>query len=168
MKISELLSAKKPILSFEVFPPKNTDTFDSVKEATEAIAALSPSFMSVTYGAGGTTDAYTTNIAANILHKYKVTPIAHLTCVGSSKEHVLKKISEFKAEGIDNILSLRGDIPKDGVLCNDFRYASELTEFIKKNGDFCVGGACYPDVHVESKTQDEDIFYLKKKSRFRL
>lgn len=163
MKISELLARKKPMLSFEVFPPKTTALFDSVKTATEQIAELAPPFMSVTYGAGGTTDTYTTSIASNILHKYKVTPIAHLTCVGNSKEHVLEKLSEFKAEGIENILSLRGDIPKDGVKCSDFKYASELTEFIKSNGDFCIGGACYPDVHVESKTQDEDIYFLKKK-----
>lgn len=163
MKISELLARKKPMLSFEVFPPKTTAAFDSVKTATEEIARLAPPFMSVTYGAGGTTDTYTTSIASNILHKYGVTPIAHLTCVGSSKEYVEKKLSELKDEGIENILALRGDIPKDTAVCNDFKYASELTEFIKQNADFCVGGACYPDVHIESKTQDEDIYYLKKK-----
>ena len=163
MKIKEILSFDKLSLSFEVFPPKTTDVFDSVKTATEEIAKLSPSFMSVTYGAGGTTDKYTTDIATNILKNYNVTPIAHLTCVGAEKSKIKDKLSELKANGIKNILALRGDIPEGGVKCLDFSYANELVEYIKENGDFCIGGACYPDSHVESKNQQEDIFYLKKK-----
>lgn len=163
MKIKEILSFDKLSLSFEVFPPKTTDVFDSVKTATEEIAKLSPSFMSVTYGAGGTTDKYTTDIATNILKNYNVTPIAHLTCVGAEKSKIKDKLSELKANGIKNILALRGDIPEGGVKCLDFSYANELVEYIKENGDFCIGGACYPDSHVESRNQQEDIFYLKKK-----
>ncbi len=163
MKIKDILSQDKPSLSFEVFPPKTTDVFDSVKTATEEIAKLSPSFMSVTYGAGGTTDKYTTDIATNILNNYKVTPIAHLTCVGAKKEKIKEKLQELHDNGIESILALRGDIPDTGVTCVDFSYANELVEFIKENGDFCIGGACYPDSHVESKNQQEDIFYLKKK-----
>lgn len=163
MRIKDILSQNKPSLSFEVFPPKTTDVFDSVKTATEEIAKLSPSFMSVTYGAGGTTDKYTTDIATNILKNYNVTPIAHLTCVGTKKSKIKDKLKELQNNGIENILALRGDIPEGGVNDFDFSYASELVEFIKENGDFCIGGACYPDSHVESKNQQEDIFYLKKK-----
>ncbi len=163
MKISELLAQKKPLLSFEVFPPKTTDKFDSVKTATEKIAELNPSFMSVTYGAGGTTDKYTTAIATNLLKNYGVTPIAHLTCVGTAKSKIKDKLKELSDNGIENILALRGDIPDNGDICRDFSYANELVEFIKENGDFCIGGACYPDTHVESKNQDEDIKNLKRK-----
>ena len=163
MKISKLLEQKKPLLSFEVFPPKTTDKFDSVKSATEKIADLSPSFMSVTYGAGGTTDKYTTEIASNLLKNYNVTPIAHLTCVGTQKSKISDKLKEFSDNGIENILALRGDIPDEGRKYNDFTYASELVQFIKSQGDFCIGGACYPDTHVESKNQQEDILNLKKK-----
>ena len=163
MKISELLKQKKPLLSFEVFPPKTTDKFNSVKTATEKIAELKPSFMSVTYGAGGTTDKYTTAIATNILNNYGVTPIAHLTCVGTAKSKIKDKLKELSDNGIENILALRGDIPDNGDICRDFSYANELVEFIKANGDFCIGGACYPDTHVESKNQEEDIKNLKLK-----
>lgn len=163
MKISELLSQKKRLLSFEVFPPKTTDAFDSVKSATEKIAELSPSFMSVTYGAGGTTDKYTTAIATNIIKNYGVTSIAHLTCVGTAKSKIEEKLIELKENGIENILALRGDIPEGGATCKDFTYANELVEFIKQNSDFCIGGACYPDSHIESENQQSDIFYLKKK-----
>lgn len=163
MKISSLLSQDRPLLSFEVFPPKTTDVFDSVKKATEEIAGLSPSFMSVTYGAGGTTDKYTTQIATNILKNYGVTPIAHLTCVGTEKAKIKAKLNELSENGIENILALRGDIPESGVTCKDFSYANELVSFIKENSDFCIGGACYPDTHVESLTQQADIFYLKQK-----
>ena len=103
MKISKLLEEKKPLLSFEVFPPKTTDKFDSVKSATEKIAELSPSFMSVTYGAGGTTDKYTTEIASNLLKNYNVTPIAHLTCVGTQKNKISDKLKEFSDNGKENI-----------------------------------------------------------------
>ncbi len=162
MKITDLLKEKKPLLSFEVFPPKTSDVFDSVKSATEKIAELNPPFMSVTYGAGGTTDHYTTSIASNILNKYGVTPIAHLTCVGTTRNRINEKLEELKNNGIENILALRGDIP-EGASTKDFTYANELVEYIKSNGDFCVGGACYPDTHVESATQAEDIINLKRK-----
>lgn len=163
MKISDLLNQEKRLLSFEVFPPKTTDTFETVKSATEQIARLHPSFMSVTYGAGGTTDQYTTMIASNIIKNYGVTSIAHLTCVSTDKEKIENKLIELKKNGIENILALRGDIPSNGVICQDFTYANELVEFIKKKSDFCIGGACYPDSHVESKNQQTDILYLKKK-----
>ncbi len=165
MKLSELFSQKKPTLSFEVFPPKSDDTYQSVQFATEHIAALQPDYMSVTYGAGGGTSEYTVSIAANILKNYGVTPLAHLTCLSSSKERVAQQLCALKENGIENILALRGDMPKDGVpdAKHDYQYAAQLIQDIKKNGDFCVGGACYPESHVESASRADDIRYLKEK-----
>lgn len=165
MKITDLLQRGVPSLSFEVFPPKNSDTYESVSSAAYEIARLRPGFMSVTYGAGGGTSAYTVEIAKGILQR-GVTPIAHLTCVSSSREKVIATVEELKANGIENILALRGDIPAgtdripDGA---EFRYASELITEIKKHGDFCIGGACYPEGHVECATLPEDIQNIKKK-----
>ena len=164
MKLSELFSKKTPTLSFEVFPPKTDDNYESVKYATEKIAELQPDFMSVTYGAGGGTSKHTLNIAKNLKNNYNTTPLAHLTCVSSSKEMIKNQLALLKDAGIKNILALRGDIPenlKKDML--DYHYASELVEEIKSFGDFCVGGACYPEGHIESYNQKEDIRNLKTK-----
>ncbi len=165
MKLSELFSKKIPTLSFEVFPPKTQDNFESVKDATERIAALNPDFMSVTYGAGGGTSDYTVDIASNILKNYNVTPIAHLTCLSSTKDKVKNQLKALKENGIENILALRGDIPngEDLTKKRDYRYAYQLIQDIKAGGDFCIGGACYPEKHVESRNFDEDIRHLKEK-----
>ncbi len=167
MKLTELFSRGGHTLSFEVFPPKTDSNFDSVKHATEEIAKLSPSFMSVTYGAGGGTGRYTLDIAKNIKASYGVPTLAHLTCVSSTKETVCERIEDMKAAGIENIMALRGDLTPELEGKDrsgwDFRHASELIEEIKKHGDFCIGGACYPEIHPESKNQDEDIRYLKEK-----
>jgi methylenetetrahydrofolate reductase (NADPH) len=167
MKLSNLFSEKKLSLSFEVFPPKTDSAFDSVKRATEEIAKLKPSFMSVTYGAGGGTSRYTLEIAKNIKESYGVPTLAHLTCVSSSKATVAQKIEEMKAAGIQNIMALRGDIP-EGMLETDrsgwdYRYAVDLIRELKKAGDFCIGGACYPEIHPESADQKADIARLKEK-----
>lgn len=166
MKISELLTNEQPTLSFEVFPPKTTDKYDSVKYATKEIAKLTPAFMSVTYGAGGGTSAYTVSIAQNIQAAYGVPSLAHLTCVSSTKETVKAQLEALKQAGIENILALRGDIPADMDLSQDrdYHYASELVEDIKSYGyDFCIGGGCYPEKHVESENIKEDIANVKKK-----
>jgi len=163
MKLKELFKIKKATLSFEVFPPKTWDAYESVKTATEEIARLSPDFMSVTYGAGGGNSKATSVIAENILKNFGVTPLAHLTCVSSTKETVKQELGALKAIGVENILALRGDVPQDGAKSNDYRYASELIVDIKEAGDFCVGGACYPEGHVESPHQKDDIYYLKQK-----
>ena len=167
MKISELLREDTASLSFEVFPPKTESGFKSVKSATEEIAKLSPSFMSVTYGAGGGTSKYTLDIARNIKERYGVPSIAHLTCVSSTRETVRKQISDIKAAGVENVLALRGDIPAhlegaDRSLW-DYKHAVELVSELKECGDFCVGGACYPEIHPESADSKEDIRYLKEK-----
>ncbi len=165
MKLSQLFEKGEPTLSFEVFPPKSSDTFDTVKEATHEIANLHPDYMSVTYGAGGGTSAYTIDIAADLLHNYNITALAHLTCVTSSKNTIEHQLQSLKDAGIKNILALRGDIPNDFTYDGEvhYHYASELITQIKKFGDFCVGGACYPECHPESKNSSEDIRYLKEK-----
>lgn len=167
MKLSELLNKNELSLSFEVFPPKNDTLFESVRTATEEIAKLKPSFMSVTYGAGGGTSRYTLDIAKNIKSTYGVPTLAHLTCVSSTKETVLEKIKDMKAAGIENIMALRGDLTPELEKSDrsgwDYRYAVELIHDIKEHGDFCIGAACYPEMHPESATQKDDIRYLKEK-----
>ena len=168
MKIIDLLNSQQLSLSFEVFPPKTETAFESVKEATEEIAKLKPAFMSVTYGAGGGTSKYTLDIAKNIKELYGVPTLAHLTCVSSTKETVREKIEQIKAAGITNVMALRGDIPAELVDADrsgwDYKYAIDLIHELKSaNADFCIGGACYPEIHPESATQKDDIKRLKEK-----
>lgn len=167
MKIIDLLNNEKLSLSFEVFPPKTESGFETVKTATEEIAKLHPSYMSVTYGAGGGIGEYTLQIAKNIKDNYNVPTLAHLTCVSSSKETVAQKIAAMKEAGIQNVLALRGDIPQQMQGSDrsdwDFRYAIDLVWALKEAGDFCIGGACYPEIHPESANQKEDIRRLKEK-----
>ncbi len=165
MKIIDIIKGDKPSLSFEVFPPKTSANFELVKEASEKIALLAPSFMSVTYGAGGGTSEYTVSIAQNIQNNYGVTALAHLTCVNSTKEEVKARLKALKENGIENILALRGDIVADNENREkwDYKHANELVEEIKQYGDFCIGGACYPEGHTESAHQKEDILNLKRK-----
>lgn len=168
MKISELLKKDTLSLSFEVFPPKTETSFENVKTATEEIAKLRPSFMSVTYGAGGGTSKYTLDIAKNIKELYGVPTLAHLTCVSSTRKTVSERIADIKAAGIKNIMALRGDIP--AALENadrsdwDYKNAIELVRELKESSaDFCIGGACYPEIHPESADSKTDIKYLKEK-----
>ena len=168
MKISNILNDGKLHLSFEVFPPKTDSAFDSVKHATEEIAKLKPSFVSVTYGAGGGKSLYTLEIAQNIKKQYGVPTLAHLTCVSSTRETVRERIMEIRAAGLENIMALRGDVPTDMQNTDRskwaFRYAVDLIHEIKESGaDFCIGAACYPEIHPESTNQVEDIRYLKEK-----
>ena len=163
MKVSQLLNQDKVTLSFEVFPPKTSSSYESVAHATQEIAALRPDFMSVTYGAGGGTSEHTVNIAADLKKKYDVTVLTHLTCVSSTREHVAAMVKKYKDAGIENILALRGDIPEGGAPHSDYHYAAELVRDIKSQGDFCVGGACYPEGHVEAANKTEDILHLKEK-----
>ena len=168
MKLTELFKDDKLSLSFEVFPPKTDTAFESVKHATEEIAKLRPSFMSVTYGAGGGTSKYTLDIAKNIKANYGVPTLAHLTCVSSIRETVRERIADMKAAGIENVMALRGDIPAGLENADrshwDYKHAVELVRELRESGaDFCIGGACYPEIHPESATQKEDIRYLKEK-----
>lgn len=163
MKITDIIKEDRLSLSFEVFPPKTDDKFEKVKFAIEEIAELKPSFMSVTYGAGGGTSKYTVDIARDIRER-GVTSIAHLTCVSSSRQQVRDMLDKLRANGIENILALRGDIPEGLDRTNlEYRYASELVSEIKEYGGFCIGGACYPETHPESSSSMEDIANIKKK-----
>ena len=163
MKIRDILEQKDVTLSFEVFPPKTSDKFDGVIKAAENIAALKPDFMSVTYGAGGGTSEYTAEIAARIESDMGVTMLPHLTCVSSTKDHVKKMIAVYKERGMENIMALRGDIPKDGTPAHDYHYATDLIADIKEGGDFCIGGACYPEGHPEAASRTVDMKNLKRK-----
>jgi methylenetetrahydrofolate reductase (NADPH) len=168
MKIIDLLNKDTLSLSFEVFPPKTETSFESVKNATEEIAKLKPAFMSVTYGAGGGTSKYTLDIAKNIKELYSVPSLAHLTCVSSTKQTVKQKIKDIKEAGIQNVMALRGDIPDNLIDADrsswDYKYAIDLIRELKEeNSDFCIGCACYPEIHPECINQKEDIKHLKEK-----
>ena len=168
MKIINLLQSKLLSISFEVFPPKTDTAYESVRVATEEIAKLRPAFMSVTYGAGGGTSRYTLDIAKQIKEKYDVPSLAHLTCVSSTRETVQSRIADMKAAGIQNVMALRGDISADLMDADRsawaYHHAIELVRELKEShADFCIGGACYPEVHPESENQKEDILHLKEK-----
>ena len=165
MKLRDIIGKDKVTLSFEVFPPKTQTNYESVFDAAMGVAALKPDFMSVTYGAGGSTRENTVKFADAIQSKYDVTTIAHLTCVGATKADIRKTVEEMKVAGIENILALRGDRPAEfeGDPFTDFHFASELIAELKTMGDFCIGGACYPEGHTEAANKKEDILNLKKK-----
>ncbi len=167
MKIIDILNKKNMSLSFEVFPPKKESSFESVVKATEEIAACHPAFMSVTYGAGGGTSRYTMEIAKNIKEKYDVPSLAHLTCVSSSREVVHQKIEEMKEMGIKNVMALRGDLTPELENSDpstwEYKHATELVQELKERGDFCIGVACYPEVHPESINQKDDLLHIKEK-----
>ncbi|MBQ1962468.1 MAG: methylenetetrahydrofolate reductase, partial [Clostridia bacterium] len=168
MKMRELLRDERASMSFEVFPPKVDSAFESVKAAVEQIAELRPGFMSVTYGAGGGTSKYTLDIAKNIKDMYGVPTLAHLTCVSSTKNTVKEKIEQLKSAGIENVMALRGDLTpeleKSDRSAWDYRHASDLIKELRESGtDFCIGGACYPEIHPESTDQKTDIMHLKQK-----
>ena len=163
MKVIDIIKGEKPSLSFEVFPPKLSANFDSVMQATAKIAELKPSFMSVTYGAGGGTSKYTADIASSLM-SMGVTPLAHLSCISSKRDEIELLLSDLKKRGIENILALRGDIPDGMDKSNlEYHYASELAAEIRDFGGFCIGGACYPENHPESKNSKADIDSLKIK-----
>lgn len=166
MKIIDKLNSKKVTVSFEIFPPKKQEGFESVKNTALELTSLNPDFISVTYGAGGTTQSNTSEIAG-IIEKNNSTALAHLTCVRSTREQLEASIQQFKSNGIKNILALRGDFPKDAtegenIFPSGFSHASDLVSLLKKD-DFCVGGACYPEGHPESSNRDSDIENLKHK-----
>lgn len=167
MKISSLFGQGKTVFSFEIFPPKKTSSVETIYNTLEELKDLQPAFISVTYGAGGTmTEAghsKTCEIASIIKNKYNVTPVAHLTCVNSTKAQVEAELNALKSNGIENILALRGDINPDVPPCNDFKHASDLVSFINKHGDFHISGACYPEGHADAENKVQDILNLKTK-----
>ncbi|MBQ9252371.1 MAG: methylenetetrahydrofolate reductase [Clostridia bacterium] len=163
MRISEILQKDGITFSLEVFPPKTSDKYTEIAAAAKKIAALRPDFMSVTYGAGGGTGDFTAGIAEEIQRQFSVPTLAHLTCVSSSRDHVHRMLETYREKGIENILALRGDVPADGKISTDYRYAVELIREIREQGDFCLGGACYPEGHIECAHKREDLIHLKEK-----
>lgn len=165
MKISKILKSTSPGLSFEVFPPKKEGSFDSVRGACESIAALKPSFVSVTYGAGGTTDAYTLALAKAIKTDTGTEVLPHLTCVGASLEDIDRQLDAMTEQGFENIMALRGDMREDiDSSAQAFSHADELVSHIRGRVDFCIGGACYPECHPESESVAKDIEMLRRKA----
>lgn len=163
MKITDVITGPKPSLSFEVFPPKSHDKFEDVLRATTEIAKVHPDYMSVTYGAGGGTSQYTTEIC-RALNEAGIPSLAHLTCVSSDKTRIHRELEHLRANGIENILALRGDIPKDfDRTAAHYHHASELIAEIAEYGGFCIGGACYPEGHPESRNSAGDMEGLRIK-----
>ncbi len=146
-----------------MFPPKTEDKYESVERAAAEIAKLKPAFMSVTYGAGGGTSRYTVDIASTLHHEYQVTALAHVTCVSSTREKGARVLEELKAAGVENVLALRGDVPKEWTCGIGLPLCLGLIREIKACGDFCIGAACYPEGHVESVSKTIDMDYLKEK-----
>lgn len=164
MKVSELYTPGKTVLSFEVFPPKATSPIETIYSTLEQLCSLEPAFISVTYGAAGGAKSHCCEIASRIKNTHGIEAVAHLTCISNTRDDIKRILKDFSDHGIENILALRGDIIPGQERCNDFRYASELTAFIKEiNPEFDICGACYPEVHLESNSEVEDILNLKKR-----
>ncbi len=163
MKAIELFG-KKCVLSFEVFPPKPTTPIERIYETLDELKDLQPDFISVTYGAGGSTPgASTCEICATVQNQHQILSMAHLPCINDTKEGVKEKLAQLQANGIQNILALRGDRNPDIEPKNDFRYAAELVSFIREHGDFDICGACYPEGHPEAADPFDDVRHLKEK-----
>lgn len=164
MKISQILRDNRVTVSFEVFPPKQWNKINNTKNTVCEMSKANPSFMSVTYGAAGTGAGFTREIAGEV-KRNGITPLSHLTCLTSTRDKIHSVVNELKEDGIENILALRGDIPEGFDFPDEmyFEHAYQLVNEIKSMGDFCVGAACYPEIHPESKNRIEDIEYLKQK-----
>jgi methylenetetrahydrofolate reductase (NADPH) len=166
MKIKDILKNKKRLLSFEFFPPKKVENEAVLFETIESLKQYNPDFVSVTYGAGGSTRDQTVKWIKDIKYKYNLEVMMHLTCIGSSKNRILSIVKELKDNHIENILALRGDLPEgmpEEEIFKDFKYASELVEYLKNISDFSIGVAGYPEAHAESRSLEEDIENLKIK-----
>ena len=165
MKISELLKTKEVTISCELFPPKKGSELPKAHEVVREMAKLKPAFISVTYGASGGISEHTVDMANEVQNINGVTALAHLTCASSGREKIQEVLGKLKENKIENILALRGDIPEnlDFPLPDQYHHASELIEEIKLFGDFCIGGACYPEGHPEAESIDADLEYLKQK-----
>ncbi|MDE7191906.1 MAG: methylenetetrahydrofolate reductase [NAD(P)H] [Clostridia bacterium] len=162
MKISELFKQKKVVYSFEIFPPKVNDDISKIYKTLAELKDVSPDYISITYSAGGSKNSRTKEIAQIVKNEYGIEPLAHLTCINSTKEEVANALQGLVDIGVQNVLALRGD-KIEGEVKSDFQYASQLTEFIKQNSDMDVAGACYPEGHPESANIVEDIRNLKIK-----
>ena len=167
MKIIELLRAGKRTVSFEFFPPKDDAGFDKLFQTIAALKPLDPSYVSVTYGAGGSTRRKTVELVKKIKHDIGLESMAHLTCVGARRQEIQSVLDDLQAAGVENVLPLRGDPPKGESEFikteGGFGYASELVEFVRGRYSFCLAGACYPEVHPEAPNAETDLDNLKRK-----
>lgn len=164
MKIKNIFEKKKLVFSLEVFPPKNDTPIDNIFQTLDQLKDINPDYMSVTYGAGGGVNKNRTcEISSLLKHEYNIEPLAHLTCINSTKETLDEILNDLKNNDIENILALRGDKPTDGSEIGDYNYAYQLVEHIKRKNDFGVAAACYPEGHLESENLEDDIKYLKQK-----
>lgn len=165
MRIKELFN-NKPVISLEVFPPKPETPIDTIFDTIDALSDLKPDFMSVTYGAGGSSRSNTVKIADIIKNKYGIEALAHLTCINSTKEDIESVLEQLKNSNIENVLALRGDIPNgetSSCLDSHYKYAKDLINHIKESGSFCIGAACYPESHIECRDSVKDLKNLKQK-----
>lgn len=163
MKIKDLLARDQVTFSCEIFPPKKESGFQGVFQVADEICKLGVDFVSVTYGAGGSTTKKTVEVASHIQNGQKTTALAHLTCIDSTKDQVQAQLAQLRQQGIENIMALRGDKPKDFTGGSDYVHAIDLVEEIRKAGGFCIGGACYPEGHMESPHKAEDIAHMREK-----
>ena len=167
MLIKDIFAAKKPVISFEVFPPKKDSPVETIYDTLEGLRGMKPDFISVTYGAGGSTTNRTLEIARLLKGKYEIEPLAHLTCITSDMQEIDNILDELQAGGVKNILALRGDFPQDGdcrsVVSPSFSFAANLIGHIRQRGNFSIGGACYPEGHPECPSLEQDILNLRAK-----
>ena len=167
MRIAERLKRREPVFSFEFFPPKTPEAVERLYDTARRLKVLQPTFVSVTYGAGGSTRQMTVDLVTRMKRELGLETMAHLTCVGHTKEQLAEVLDELAAGGIENVLSLRGDPPKGQTHfvrpAGGFGYAQELTRFIKGRYAFCVAGAAYPETHTEAPDAETDLRHLKEK-----
>ena len=164
MKLQTLFDQKKVVFSLEIFPPKKTASIQTIYDTLDALSDISPDFISVTYGAGGNpADRSTVQIASTIKHQYHIEPLAHLTCVNSTREHIGLVLDDLRENEVENILALRGDLNPNVPPQTDYRYACDLIREIERYGGFDIAAACYPEVHPEARDLEEDIQHLKEK-----
>ena len=167
MKVAALLESRRPVISFEFFPPKTDEGLKNLMETIAALRPLNPSYVSMTYGAGGSTRTKTVDLVSRIKHEIGLEAVAHLTCVGHNRDELAGILAELEKRGIENVLALRGDTPQGlasfPIVAGGFRYASELVAFIRSRFGFCIGVAGYPEKHVEAPSLEEDLGHLKEK-----
>lgn len=163
MRTSDMFKEKR-VFSFEVFPPKHPGSLHKIYETMDGLKRLRPDFISVTFGAGGSENCKTAfELAAEVKHRWGIESVAHLPCIGLTKEDVLNQLNKLRDAGIENILALRGDLPAGSRMRGDFHYADQLISFIRSRGDFHLIAACYPEGHSESQSIPKDIENLKRK-----
>jgi len=167
MRIEEMFRRGRPVISFEFFPPKSAEAERRLVEAIGKLRPLEPAFVSVTYGAGGSTREKTVELVGRIRRDWSTEAMAHLTCVGATKEELEGVLGRLAAQGVENVLALRGDPPKGETAfvptAGGFQYANELAALVARDGRFCIGGACYPEGHVECRDLDRGVQHLKLK-----